>query len=101
MKYIILPILFLSAFAIASNDNNDSNTSKPKAKLIEEQIKQQMKKEAKYAREQKFYTAKDYDFNGSMVNKASLSHIETIKPDDPSLDSEAILGDGFDDNRSW
>ncbi len=101
MKYIILPILFLSAFAIASNDNNDSNISKTKAKIIEEQVKQQMKKEEKYAREQKFYTAKDYDFNGSRINKASLSHIEVIKPDDPSLDSEAILGDDFDDNRSW
>ncbi len=55
----------------------------------------------KYAKEQKFYDAKSYDFKGVEVNKASLDKIQAIEMDDPSIDSDAILGMSEEENLSW
>ena len=89
---VILVFLSLLVFLFAS-DNNESNTSKDinvtkvmdknitKNKVLEENLKKQMKNEQKYAKEQKFYTGKEYNLKEKEVNEKSLSHIKAIEPD--------------------
>jgi hypothetical protein len=48
---------------------------------IEEKIRKQMEKEEKYAKEQKFYQADQYDFKGAEVDPESLKKIKPIEPD--------------------
>jgi Ni/Co efflux regulator RcnB len=60
-----------------STDNNDS----AKAKRIKEQIKEQMKREEKYAKEQRFYQGDDYDLKAVEINEKSLDSIPVIEPD--------------------
>ncbi len=58
-----------------------NTTAVSKKKLTEEQIKEQMAKEAKYAKEMKFYQGDEYDLKAVEVNQKSLDHIPVIEPD--------------------
>jgi hypothetical protein len=58
----------------------DTNKSKTNA-ISKKQIKEQMEKEKKYAKEQTFYQGDDYDLKGAEVNKKSLDSIPLIEPD--------------------
>ena len=82
---LIVTIFSLSVFA-AENDSNDTKS------LAQKQLAEAMELEKKYAREQTFYNADNYDFKGSEVNKDSLKNIPIIEIDDPSLDSQTMLG---------
>ncbi len=44
-------------------------------------VKKAMEKEKKYAREQKFYGADEYDFKGAEIDPDSLKGIEPVEPD--------------------
>jgi len=114
MKRLILLALILSLLSLASEkDNNNSegmpcidrnntiadsnrtkdiNASQSSKNIREKQLKKAIEDEEKYAREQKFYTEEDYDFEGAKVNKKSLDAIPEIKMDPPEIDSESILG---------
>ena len=80
MKLILVVLLSLSSFLLASD------IEKQRKIRTEKHIKKVMEDEAKYAREQAFYTADDYDFKGSEVNKESLEVIEVPKVDDLDMD---------------
>jgi len=54
--------------------------------LTKKQIQKQLQKEKKYAKEQKFYNADEYDFSGAEVNPESLKHIKPIEVDDMDMD---------------
>jgi hypothetical protein len=54
--------------------------------LTKEQIEKQLQKERKFAQEQKFYNADEYDFSGAEVNPESLKHIKPIEVDDMDMD---------------
>ncbi len=54
--------------------------------LTKKQIQKQLQKEKKYAQEQKFYNADEYDFSGAEVNPESLKHIKPIEVDDMDMD---------------
>ena len=58
---------------------SDSNISK--TKLTQKQIREQMEREKKYAKEQKFYQGDEYDLKAAEINKKSLDHIPVIEPD--------------------
>jgi len=45
-----------------------------------------MKREEKYAKEQKFYNAEDYDFSGAEVNPESVKNTPNLKMDDLDMD---------------
>ena len=80
MKYIFTFLVLLSSILIASNINNDKENRE------KNHIKEQIKKEQKYAKEQTFYNAKNYDFKSVEVDENSVKAI----PDKPNIN------EGFD-----
>jgi len=74
LSSLILLSLFTTAFA-------ENNTSTDSAKIIEKQVKEQMEKEKKYAKEQRFYQGDEYNLSEAEVNEESLSSIKAIEPD--------------------
>ena len=63
--------------AAQSAGNNESTS----ADRTEKQVQEQMKREQKYAREQKFYQGSDYNLSAVEVDEKSLSSIPLIEPD--------------------
>jgi hypothetical protein len=61
--------------------NNDTNKTKSKSELTEQQVKEQMEREKKYAKEMKFYQGDEYDLKAVEVNEKSLENIPMIEPD--------------------
>ena len=59
---------------------NENNTSIKKQRL-QKALQKAMQKEKKYAKEQKFYNADEYDFKGAEIDPATLNDIEAIEPD--------------------
>ena len=78
MKKILTFVLIVNSLLLASNSENN-NKSKSRT---ETQIEKEMEKEKKYAKEQTFYTGKDYDLKGAEVNEESLSSIPAMEPED-------------------
>jgi len=76
MRYLLL--LTITSFLFASNNQVDANTKK--------NIQQQLEKEKKYAKEQKFYNADSYDFKGAEVDPNSLHKINALEPEDLDMD---------------
>ena len=88
-------ILFIPIFLLSNEQNstkkvsakdinqtiikNDTNNSKEK--LIQKHIKEQMQREAKYAKEKMFYMGKDYNLSQYEVDPNTLKHIKPIEPD--------------------
>jgi Ni/Co efflux regulator RcnB len=58
----------------------DNNTS-IKHDKIEKQVQEQMKREKKYAKEQKFYQGKEYNLSAFEVEKDSLPDVPALDPD--------------------
>jgi len=58
----------------------ENNTSKKNA-LMEEKVKEQMEREKKYAKEQKFYQGDAYDLKAHEVDPNSLPDVPVIEPD--------------------
>jgi len=71
MKVILLMILTVLVPALSAKD---TNTTK-------EALKKAMEKEKKYAKEQRFYTADEYNFKDAEVDPKSLDKIEALEPD--------------------
>ena len=85
MKRISVLMIVLSSLLLAANTKESDIERK---KRIEKQmIEQQIKKEKKYAKEQAFYTEKDYDFKAAEVNPESLKSLPVIEVDDLDMDS--------------
>jgi len=64
-----------------SKEKKESNRTQTSSALTEKQIREQMERENKYAKEQKFYQGKEYDLKAVEVNPDSLDHIPVIEPD--------------------
>lgn len=80
MKLFLAILITFSSFLLASD------IDKQRKLRTEKHIKKVMEDEAKYAREQAFYTADDYDFKGSEVNEESLEVIKAPEVDDLDMD---------------
>ena len=87
-KLFLFFFLLFSLYA-ETNVTHDSNTSvkqdennKTKnKKLTEQQVKEQMAREAEYAKSQSFAQGDDYDLKAVEVNMKSLDNIPSIEPD--------------------
>lgn len=85
MKIFLTLILVLNTLLLAAND---SNKESERQKRIEKQIKTEMEKEKKYAKEQTFYQSHNYDFRGAEVNPDSVDSVPDIElQDDFDMDS--------------
>ena len=85
MKFFLAILLIFSNIVLASGD---LVKEKERQKRIEKQIKTEMEKEKKYAKEQTFYQTHNYDFKGAEVNPDSVDSIPSIEvQDDFDMDS--------------
>ena len=89
MKKIV--ILVLSMIILYAENNQsiqnetkqksiDSNQSVKKDK-VEKQVQEQMEREKKYAKEQKFYQGSDYNLSAFEVEEDSLPDVPALEPD--------------------
>ena len=63
-----------------SNASNESNVSK-KESIAEAQIRMQIEREKKYAKEQTFYQGDEYDLKSREVDPETIKHTPSIEPD--------------------
>ena len=82
MRKVFILIVLIVVTAINAQDNNstENNISK-KEDIIKKQVEEQIKREEKYAKEQRFYQGSDYNLSASEINKKSLDSIKSIEPD--------------------
>lgn len=90
MKKILVFILIGGSLLLA--DSNDTNRSKEKSKINAE-IKKQMEKEKKYAKEKAFYQGKDYDLKSYEIDPDSLPDVPSLEPDYDFDMSEGVYTD--------
>ena len=57
------------------------NNATKKQQILQEKIKEQMEREKKYAKEQKFYQGDEYDLKAHEVDPNSLPDVPAIEPD--------------------
>ena len=81
---IILSIS-LSAMVMLTMLHADTNTTQKRSKAeqleLEKQIKAQMAREEKYAKEQKFYNSDEYNFSAAQVDPKTLDNVPVIEPE--------------------
>jgi len=91
MKELLITLLVTASYSVALYaENNQSieskkpsieNNASTKKERIAKQLKKQMKREEKFAREQQFYKGKDHDLSYAEVNKDSIDSVPLIEPD--------------------
>ncbi len=82
IKYLALFLpIFLFALDQNSTVKNSEEINVSKEKLAQQHLEEQMKREAKYAKEKMFYTGKDYNLSEHQVDSDALKHIQTIEPE--------------------
>jgi hypothetical protein len=79
MKYLLIISIAFNSFVFASNTDDNA--------ISKRQIKKQMEREKKYAKEQTFYNSNNYDFKGAEVEEESLKNIKAIEVEDFDMDS--------------
>jgi hypothetical protein len=67
--------------AVQTAKKTDQNRTKRSKALTEQKIKEQMEREKKYAKEQKFYQGDAYDLKAHEVDPNSLPDVTAIEPD--------------------
>ena len=80
MIRLFLSLILTIGFAAAAENNaskKDANLSAATQKHIQEQLK----REQKYAKEQKFYQGKEYNLSEHQVTKDQLDAVPVIEPD--------------------
>ncbi|WP_292663652.1 hypothetical protein [Nitratifractor sp.] len=80
--FLILVAVLFAILQLEAGENNrsDANLSS-KTRLEQQHIKEQMEREKKYAKEQKFYEGKEYNLSEHKVDAKELDDVPTIEPD--------------------
>jgi len=92
MKNFLLSLLLIAVTALSLpaeqnrsvesvDGNHTDGHSSTKMNRIEAQVREQMEREKKYAKEQRFYQGSDYNLSSHEVDPASLSSVPVIEPD--------------------
>jgi hypothetical protein len=91
MKKLVLSLLFITFWtSVLHAEHNSSkgmdgnrtdNQSSTMRGKLEEQVQEQMKREEKYAREQRFYQGSDYNLSSHEVDPSSLPSVPVIEPE--------------------
>ena len=69
----------IAVSTVYGSDRQDGNITQKKK--IDKAVEKAMEKEKKYAKEQKFYNADEYDFKSVEVDPDTLKDIQTVEPD--------------------
>ena len=67
--------------SVKAKEKGDDKKTASESKIMEKEIKKQMKREKKYAQEQSFAQGDDYDLSAHEVNKNSLPDVPVIEPE--------------------
>jgi len=78
MKKIFL-LFFISSIGVAAL--NAQSLSQKEAALKAKHVKEQMEREKKFAKEQKFYQGKEYDLSAQKVDPKDLDSVPEIEPE--------------------
>ena len=73
MKNIFILILIINSFLFAADAKQETKTEK--------EVRKQMEREEKYAKEQTFYQGKEYDLKSFEVNPDAIKAIPDIDVD--------------------
>ena len=76
-KLLVLAIIAVSYVSAAERQENNATQQA----RIHKAVEKAMEKEKKYAKEQKFYNADEYDFKSVEVDPDTLKDIQTVEPD--------------------
>jgi len=86
MKIIYISFIFAClTYADNNQSRGDINTT-TKQQLTQKQVKEQMARESKYAKEQKFEMGEGYNLKEKEFSPETLSHIKAIEVDDMDMD---------------
>ena len=75
--FLLIAVLLFSAGSLGAKSTDAQKEESLKAK----HVKEQMEKEKKFAKEQKFYQADEYDFSEQEVDPKDLDAIKVIEPE--------------------
>ncbi|OQX74575.1 MAG: hypothetical protein B6D59_01895 [Campylobacteraceae bacterium 4484_4] len=78
MKNLVLPLLLAAGCTLVLEAED---RKKDEDAITQQHVKEQLELEKKYAKEQEFYNAEDYNFSAVEVDEKSLSKIPKIEPD--------------------
>lgn len=73
--FAALGLAILPVYSAETNNTKENNATK-------DAIKKAVEKEKKFAKEQRFYQADEYDFKGAQVDPNALDKIPSLEPDD-------------------
>ena len=73
--------LIISVIGVTLLAASDSNSSSTKKERIQKAVQKEIEKEKKYAKEQRFYNADEYDFKAKEIDPETLKSIEAVEPD--------------------
>jgi len=76
-KLFVLAII--TVLSVSAAEKQDSNATQQER--IHKAVEKAMEKEKKYAKEQKFYNADEYDFKSAEIDPNALKDIQTVEPD--------------------
>ena len=85
-------LLFFVLFGLNGLLNAD-DSNKTKNTLANKHVQEQMKREEKYAKEQKFYQGSEYNLKDAEVDPESLDKIPVIEPEYDFDMSEGVYSD--------
>ncbi len=66
---------------VSTDKNITSDLNSSKINKIEEQLKKQIEREKKFAKEQTFYQGEDYDLDYAKINQETIDSVPLLEPD--------------------
>ncbi len=78
---IIIAFIALSLHADSNKTVSEKNSTMTRAEKSKKHIEEQIAREKKFAKEQKFYQGKDYNLSSHEVDLDSLKSIPVIEPE--------------------
>jgi hypothetical protein len=81
MNKIFLLALLLCMGTVSANAKSAQSEKEKAAALKAKHVKEQMEREKKFAKEQKFYQGKEYDLSAEKVDPKDLDSVPEIEPE--------------------
>ena len=81
MKAFLVGVMIVCNLAWAADSNASANPQSKKPDLTQKHLKEQMEREKRYAKEQKFYEGKEYNLSEHQVDPKLVEKVPVIEPD--------------------
>ena len=81
MNKIFSLFLLVCMIAVSINAKSVQTAKEKEAALKAKHVKEQMEREKKFAKEQKFYQGKEYDLSAEKVDPKDLDSVPEIEPE--------------------